>query len=155
MYFRRLRKAPSWWPVILLLVSLLAAGGIAYKGKSLMRTVEATPSPPQDLTRIESRLSLLEQRFYTMETSIRGLEQQLRLSSSTMARTERDPELRLLRAEVEALRQRLAEIECGLARVDERTLNPAAKEARRKSAGGATEPCRFNADAPLRLPTRP
>jgi hypothetical protein len=140
-----------------LLVSLLVVAAVtAYTGKSAARTVAATPLPTQDVTRIESRLSQLEQRLYSIETNIRGLEQQLRLSSSTTERaTARDPEVGLLRTEVEALRQRLAEIECGLARVDERTLTPSAKEARRKSTGGTSNPCRLNADAPLRLPTRP
>jgi hypothetical protein len=99
------------------------------------------------VTRIESRLSLLEQRFYSMEANIRGLEQQSRLSGVTTSRDARDPEVGLLRAEVVALRQRLAEIECALAKVDERTLTPAAREARRKSTGGTTDPCRLNADA--------
>jgi hypothetical protein len=105
--------------------------------------------------RIESRLSQLEQRFYSVEASIRGLEQQSRLSGVTGGRAARDPEVALLRSEVEALRLRLAEAECGLARVDERTLSAAAKQAREKSVGGAGDPCRLNADTPVRLPSRP
>jgi hypothetical protein len=97
----------------------------------------------------------MEQRFYSIEASIRGLEQQSRLAGSTTARAERDPEVGMLRAEAESLRRRLAEIECGLVRVDERTLTPAAREARRNSTGAAVDPCRLNAGAPLRLPTRP
>jgi hypothetical protein len=139
-----------------LLVTLLLAAVTADTGKSAVITDAATTTtPPQDVTRIESRLSLIEQRFYSIEANIRGLEQQLRLASSTSGRTARDPEVGLLRAEAESLRRRLAEIECGLVRVDERTLQTAAKEARRRSAGGASDPCRLNADAPLRLPSRP
>ena len=157
MNFRTRRTASLWWPAILLLVLLLVAAVTADTGKSALRIVEATPLTPQDVTRIESRLSQMEQRFYSVEASIRGLEQQSRLSSSTTgnAGSARDPEVGLLRAEIEALRLRLAEIECGLARVDERTLTPAAREARRKSAGRIGDACRLNADAPLRLPTRP
>jgi hypothetical protein len=107
------------------------------------------------VTRIESRLNQLEQRIYSIESSIRGLEQQSRLSGVTAGRSARDPEIGLLRTEVEALRLRLAEVECGLAKVDERTLTAAAREARRKSVGGAGDPCRLDADAPLRLPSRP
>ncbi|HEX8423597.1 MAG TPA: hypothetical protein VF634_09300 [Pyrinomonadaceae bacterium] len=154
MDYRTLRTAPSWWSVILLFVSLLVAA-TAYTGKSALRTVEATSVPPQDVTRIESRLNLIEQRFYSIEATIRGLEQQSRLSAGTTPRTVRDPEIGSLRAEVESLRLRLAEMECGLATVDERTLTTAAKEARRKSAGGASDPCRLNVNAPLRLRTRP
>lgn len=158
MNSRTLRTAPSWRLAILLLVSVLVAAVTAYTGKSAVINGEAAPvaSPPQDITRIESRLSQIEQRFYSIEASIRGLEQQSRLSGSTTARTtERDPEVSLLRAEVESLRHRLAEIECGLAKVDERTLTPAAREMRRNAAGGASDPCRLNVSAPLRLPTRP
>ena len=152
---RMLRPTVSCWLAILLLVSLLVVATTADTRKSVASNGEATPSPAQDVTRIESRLSLLEQRFYSIETSIRGLEQQSRLSSSTNGRAARDPEVGLLRAEVESLRRQLAEVECGLAKVDERTLSPAAKEARRKASSGAVSPCRLNPDAPLRLPTRP
>jgi hypothetical protein len=107
------------------------------------------------MIRLESRLSRLEQRLYSIETSIRVLEQQSRLSGVTTGNAARDPEVGLLRMEVETLQRRLAEIECGLAKVDERTLSAAAKEARRKSIGGASDPCRLNAEIPLRLPARP
>jgi hypothetical protein len=147
MSFRTRRTSPSGWLAISALVLAFAAVA-AYTGKPASRTGEAAATAPQDVTRIESRLSLLEQRFYSIETSIRGLEQQSRLSSVTTGRETRDPEVALLRAEVESLRRHLAEVECGLARVDERMLTPAAREARRKSAGGATDPCRLNPDAP-------
>lgn len=155
MNFRTHRTASSWWPLILVLAVLVAI----YTGRptvSAGKSSTAAAVPPQDVTRIESRLSQLEQRFYSIETSIRGLEQQSRLSDVRTERATRDPEVGLLRADVEALRRRLAEIECGVVKMDERTLTPAAKEARQKSvAGGAGDPCRLNAEAPLRLPTRP
>jgi hypothetical protein len=133
------------------LISALGVAAVCVRGP-LAVTGEAA-APTQDVTRIESRLSQLEQRFYSIEVSIRGLEQQFRLSGNITGRTERDPEIALLRAEVDALRQRLAEVECGLTRVDERTLSAAAREARQKSAAG--DPCRLNANAPLRLSARP
>ena len=145
------RRASYFWLAVLVLVAVAAA---AYAGKSLMRTVEAA-APAQDITRIDSRLSQLEQRFYLIEMSIRRFEQQARLPGATTGRNAQDPEVGLLRAEVETLRLRLTEVECGLARVDERTLTPAMKEARRKSTGGSGDPCRLNAEAPLRLSARP
>jgi predicted RNase H-like nuclease (RuvC/YqgF family) len=150
------RRANSFsWTAVLMLVSALAAG-TAYAWKPSAGNGEAAiASPPQDVTRIESRLSLLEQRFYSIETSIRSLEQQSRLSSAASGRTTRDPEISLLRTEVETLRRRLAELECGLAKVDERTLNATARDARRRSTGATTDPCRLNPDTPLRLPLRP
>ena len=150
----RIRRAhSSTWPAVLVFVSALAAA-VAYAGAPVAGTGEAA-APPQNVTRIESRLNQLEQRIYSIESSIRGLEQQSRLSGVTAGRSARDPEIGLLRTEVEALRLRLAEVECGLAKVDERTLTAAAREARRKSVGGAGDPCRLDADAPLRLPSRP
>jgi hypothetical protein len=134
-------------------VSTLAAAA-AYAWVPVAGTGEAA-APPQNVARIESRLSQLEQRIYSIESSIRGLEQQSRLSDITSGRSARDPEVGLLRTEVEALRLRLAEVECGLAKVDERTLTAAAREARRKSDGGARDTCRLNVDSPLRLPARP
>jgi hypothetical protein len=136
----------------LVLVSALAAAA-AYAGEPLSRTGEAS-APAQDVTRIESRLGQLEQRFFSIEASIRALEQQSRLSGVTSGRAARDPEVGLLRVEVETLRRRLAEVECGLARVDERTLSAAVREARRKAEAGTGDPCRLNAGAPLRLPAR-
>ncbi len=150
------RTAPSWWPATLSLAFALVATTAAYLGQPLLRIGEAAAVvPTQDVTRIESRLSLLEQRFYSIEASLRGLEQQSRLSGVTSGSAARDPEVGLLRAEVEALRRRLAEVECGLTRVDERTLSPAAKEARRRSGNLVIDPCRLNPDAPLRPATRP
>jgi hypothetical protein len=148
----RTRRADSaLWLTILVLVAALAA---TYAKEPVVKTGEAA-APAQDTTRIESRLSQLEQRLYSIEVNIRGLEQQSRISGITPGRTERDTEVSLLRAEAEVLRGRLAEVECGLAKVDERTLSAAAREARRKSGASASDPCRLNADAPLRLSARP
>jgi hypothetical protein len=137
-----------------MLVAALAGAAVAYSWGAVEKTGEAA-APPQDVTRIESRLSLLEQRFYSVEASIRGLEQQSRLSGAATARTARDPEVSLLRTEVETLRRRLAEVECGLRKLDERTLGAAAREAQRRSARGTGDPCRLNADDPVRLSSRP
>ncbi|HEV2764447.1 MAG TPA: hypothetical protein VGV38_15820 [Pyrinomonadaceae bacterium] len=142
------RTAAHAWPAIFL---LLAAAAVAYAWRPALDAGGAASPPAQDLTRIESRLSQMEQRFYSIEASIRSLEQQSRLSELTAGRGARDPEVALLRADVDAMRRRLAEVECALARVDERTLTAAARKAR----GEPGDPCRLNADAPLRLPGRP
>lgn len=156
MNFRTRRAATASWLSLTAAVLFLVAAVAAYAGEFASRAGAAATLMPQDVTRIESRLSLLEQRFYSIETSIRGLEQQSRLSAgATAGRAAREPEVGLLRAEIETLRHRLAEIECGLARVDERTLTSAAKESRRKSGGETADPCRLNADSPLRLSGRP
>jgi hypothetical protein len=152
MNFRARRTAPFLWTAVFVLVSCLVAAA-AYTRSPAVTFGETTMSSPQDVIRIESRISQLEQRFYSLEMSMRSLEQQSRQSGMPRESGARDSEVVLLRGEVDALQRRLAEIECGLARVDERTLSPVAREARRKTVG--VDSCRLNADAPLRLPTRP
>jgi hypothetical protein len=91
--------------------------------------------------------------LYSIETSLRTLEQQSRLGSvSSQNVTQQD--VALLSSTIQALQLRLAEDECALAKLDERTLSPAMRAARQKSSGARTDPCRLNADTPLRLPER-
>lgn len=143
------RANKSLWPAAFVLAAALAAVA-TYGGGG------GAAAPAQDFTRIESRLGQIEQRIYTIEASVRSLELQTRLAGANAGRpTVPDPEVNMLRTELNALRLRLAEVECGLARVDERTLTAPAREARRKAQAGATDPCRLNADAPLRLSSRP
>lgn len=147
------RTRPSRWPAVLLLV---AAAAVAYAARPAAGTKDAATTPePQDLIRVESRLGQLEQRFYALDATLRRLEQQSRVPAPARATGARDPEVSLLRSEVESLRRRLADVECGLARVDERTLTQAAREARRKSSAGNTDPCRLDADAPAQPAPRP
>jgi hypothetical protein len=113
---------------------------------------EHAAAPPQDAIRLETRINQLEQRLYTIETSIRTLEQQSRIGSVT-SRTVTPEEVAALRAEVQSLGLRLSDEECAIAKLDERTLTPAARAARIRS-GARTEPCRLNADTPVRFPER-
>jgi hypothetical protein len=106
----------------------------------------------QDPVRLETRINQLEQRLYTIETSLRMLEQQSRAGAVT-PRTVTPDDFSVLRAEIQALQLRLNDDECAIAKLDERTLSPAAREARRRSAA-RTEPCRLSADTPVRLPER-
>lgn len=105
------------------------------------------PAPQQDIIRLENRLTQLEQRLFSMETSLRTLEQQSRITGAS-SRGVSPEDLALLRSEIQGLQHRLVDDECGLAKLDERTLSPA----RRKS--GVNDPCRLNSDMPLRLPER-
>lgn len=107
------------------------------------------PAPQQDVVRLESRLTQLEQRLYAIETSVRTLEQQSRLAGMT-SRNIGPEDLLRLQAEIQTLQRRIIDDECGLAKLDERTLTPALRDARRKS--GNSDPCRNNYESPLRLP---
>ena len=136
-----------WW----LLTFVVLGSGVAAMGvASLAGTrAESIPLSQQDVLRLETRLNQMEQRFYTLESSVRSLEQQARVSSGGL-RSGSDDEVRLLRSEIDLLQRRLTDVECGLAKVDERTLPPAMRATRRRSAGD--DPCRTNYDSPLRLP---
>lgn len=130
-----------------LLISVLAFGLI------IVARTEAGPTPQQDVIRLDSRVSQLEQRLYTMEASLRTVEQQSRMSSMGQRGSGVTlDDIAQLRSEVQTLQVRLMEHECALAKLDERTLTPAAREARRKAAGN--DPCRLNPELPLRPPSR-
>ena len=111
-----------------------------------------TPQPYQDAIRLEQRINQLEQRLYAMETTLRNVEQQARLGGTT-SRNLSQQEVALLTTQLQSLQLRLADYDCALAKLDERTLSPAMRDARRKSAAGS-DPCRSNAESPLRLPDR-
>jgi hypothetical protein len=105
--------------------------------------------PQQDVIRLENRLTQVEQRIYSIETSVRTLEQQSRLSVGS-SRTVTPEEVAQMHSEIQALQRRLIDDECGLAKLDERTLTPE----RRRRAGATSDPCRLNFEAPLRITDR-
>jgi hypothetical protein len=86
---------------------------------------------------------------------MRSLQQQAMTSErSSASQPARDPEVMLLRSEVEILDSRLRELECALVRLDERTLSPSAREARKRTAPQPSDPCRVNPDMPVQLSPR-
>ena len=117
----------------------------------VFRSSAAALEPQQEVIRLETRLNQLEQRLYGIETSIRTLEQQSRIGATSRGAGVSAQELALLQSQIQTLQVRLADDECGLARLDERTLSVAMRNARRQSAG-RTDPCRTNVESPLRLP---
>ena len=138
-------RAMLW--VVVAGLSLLAG----FKFSSAARN-EYEPAAPQDAIRLEQRINQLEQRLYMIETSVRTLEQQSRIAGAT-SRGVSPEEVAALRAALQTLDLRLSDDECAIAKLDERTLTPAARIARARSAP-RTEPCRLSADTPVRLPDR-
>jgi hypothetical protein len=136
---------------VLLMVVVGLAVLMVYKISSAARS-EYEPAAPQDAIRLETRINQLEQRLYMIETSVRTLEQQSRLGSAA-SRGVSPEEVAALRAALQTLDLRLVDDECAIAKLDERTLTPAARTARARS-GARTEPCRLSADTPVRLPER-
>ena len=106
----------------------------------------------QDVSSLDRRLSLLEQRFYSVESSISRLQQYAAAQRPPVSQpSTSDRELSLVREEIQRLTLRMAEIECGLIKLDERTT-PAT---RRNAASKANDPCRLNPDTAVRLSTHP
>jgi hypothetical protein len=131
-------KSKTWWLPVLITLGLIIISRI---------TSAAGSNPPQqDVIRLENRLSQLEQRMYSIETSLRTVEQQTRLAGVS-SRGVSPEEIAVMHSEIQTLQNRMIENECSLAKLDERTLTP---EKRRRP--GATDPCRLNPEAPLRLP---
>lgn len=132
---------------IMVLVAIAAIG--VSRGASGTETTAT-----QDPSSLDRRISLLEQRFYSLESSMNRLQtyvsSQRSADSSDVAQ---DRELNQLSQDVQRLELRLREVECGLLKLDERTTT--AGGTRRGGDARSTDPCRLNPGAPLRLPSRP
>jgi hypothetical protein len=141
---------------MLMLAAIVIVAFLNAKGEA-RHSSTSTSGVAQDPTGLDRRLSLLEQRFYIVENTLNRIEQQSRLNPSpaTPQPSGSDNDIALLRAQVESLQRQMAELSCGLAKLDERTLSPEARSAREKSATLSADPCRQNADAPLRIANRP
>jgi hypothetical protein len=116
----------------------------------------ARPPQAQDWLTLERRLSAIEQRLYSMEARLGQVERQALRGPQAAAppAADQNVEVNLLRSELDILATRLRLIECGVTRLDERTLAPTAREARRKAGAPAADSCRRNADEPLQFPPR-
>lgn len=129
--------------ILVAIVTIYAGRGVAGN--------EATAT--QDPAGLDRRISLLEQRFYSLESSISRLQQVVASQRSTGSTSDtNDREITLLSQELQRLQLRLTEIECGLVKLDERTT-PAST--RRSGDQKSNDPCRVNPNTPLRLSTRP
>ena len=140
----------------LLLISLVcvlaATAAMAHRGKASLET-EALAA--QDVTYLNQRLSSLEQRFYSLESNLNQLRQEIRAPRpSPVTPNTHDPEIERLRSELQLMQERIREVECAAVKLDERTLSPAAREARR-SSGQIADPCRLRPETPVQLSGRP
>lgn len=136
----------------LLVLGVFGLALVAVYKIALAAGVANPPPPQQEVIRLETRINQLEQRLYSIDSSIRNLEQQSRIGGNT-SRGVTAQDIEILRSQIQALQVRLSEDECNLARLDERTLSAAMRNSRRQS-NLRGDPCRVNVDAPLRLPER-
>ena len=112
---------------------------------AIIATIHAETQDPASLDR---RISMIEQRFFQLESRINRLEQVVVAQRSAQVPSGRDQEVELMRQEIEGLKLRLNEIDCGLVKLDERTTPANARKAN-------DDQCRLNPNSPLRLSTRP
>ena len=134
----------------ILLVIVVGLGVVTVFRISTAARVNNSPDQQQDVIRLEQRMNQLEQRVFSMDTTLRNIEQQSRLGSVTR-RGVTGEDLVQLRSELQALQQRVSDHECALAKLDERTLAPAMRTPRRKPAN---DPCRLNSETPIQLSSR-
>lgn len=141
-----LSKQSNW---VLIVVLCLVIGVMATISRGNSATAAAEP---QDVMSLDRRLSSLEQRFYMVESNISRLQTYLstqRPPVSPPSTTDRD--ILLMREEIQRLSLRVNELECGLAKLDERTT-PAS---RRNTTDKPTDPCRMNVTTPIHLSAHP
>jgi hypothetical protein len=118
----------------------------------VMASISRGSSTTQDPGSLDRRLSMLEQRFYTIESSISRLQNYVATQRPAISQpSTNDRDLIIMREEIQRLELRMAEVECGLIKLDERTT-PAA---RRNAATKSNDPCRLTPDTPVRLSTHP
>src|SRR5262245_25535273 len=100
----------------------------------------------QDPSSLDRRISMLEQRFFTLESSMNRLQtsvaSQRSVNTSSSSSDLRDRQVDQLQQDMQRLQLRLAEVECGLLKLDERTATAGAN--RRSGEPRPTDPCRQN-----------
>ena len=140
------------WMVLLVCVAGLAFLVVLRMSPSRAGDDSSAPAQ-QDVLRLETRINQLEQRLYSIEANLRTIETNSRVGN-VAGRNVTQQDVQLLTSTIQSLQLRLQEDECALAKLDERTLSPAQRQARQRSSGTRTDPCRLSAETPLRLPER-
>ncbi|MFN2500645.1 MAG: hypothetical protein ABR530_01390 [Pyrinomonadaceae bacterium] len=138
----------------------LVAGGAAILVYTAMSAAFSDPAMPTVSAQTDQflarRIDQIEQRFYSIESRINRMESQTRSSVIAPRITDNnDTEIQFLRSQIDGLRLRLGEVECGLLRVDERTLPGAGRQARNRAGAASTEPCRREPGSAVQLSARP
>jgi predicted RNase H-like nuclease (RuvC/YqgF family) len=131
--------------LVLVLMLCVVVGTVASvsRGKSSAET--------QDVSGLDRRISLLEQRFYQVESSINRLQQYVASQRPQVTQpSTSDRDVIAIRDEVQRLSLRLGEVECGLVKLDERTASR-----RNNNTRKSDDPCRESVDTPVRLSARP
>lgn len=131
---------------------LIYSGLLAIFGERAVPTVFAQQQDPF----LSRRIDGLEQRFYSIESRLNRIEQQSRPVGIAPRITDTsEAAIQFLRSQLDSMRLRVGEVECGLLRVDERTLTAAARAARNKLGSRDSDKCRVDTGTPIQLSARP
>jgi len=137
-------------PAILILVFAVCALGVA------LRSSTSNPPAAQDVTYLSQRLNTLEQRIFNIESSVNQLRNQAMVPSAPSPGAANPPvsreEMGLLRSEITLLQRQIAETQCGVLKLDQRTLPANSKT--QLTPAEASDPCRRLADIPIRIGAR-
>ena len=129
--------------LVLVLVLCVVVGTVANVSRG------NSSSETQDVSSLDRRISLLEQRFYQVESSINRLQQYVTSQRPAVTQpSTSDRDVIVIRDEVQRLSLRLTEVECGLLKIDERTTT-------RRVTSKVGRSLSLNVDTPLRLSARP
>jgi hypothetical protein len=141
------------------ILRFLAAIGIMTVAYCVYTVVLGSQTPAveaQSDRYLESRLSQMEQRFYQIESRLNRIEQDSitrRSTTSSPVSDNRAQEITLLQNELIGFRVRLGEVECGLLKLDERTLPASRRLGGRNTTG--SDRCRQDWASPVQLSARP
>src|SRR5687768_1788336 len=136
---------------VMLAMAIGMGSGVVLSGSPFVSGEQGT----QENVFLNQRLRILEQRLDTIASSINQLQQAVSSQRASTPPSGGRAEFIGLRSEVDTINRRLIEIECGLMKLDERTSTPATREALKRLGDSGNDPCRINAEAPLRLSSRP
>ena len=142
------------WSIVKNVAVLIGLAMLIYNGlNGIFGSTGASTVHAQTDQFLSRRVDVLEQRLYAIESRIDRISVASRPSMVPTLPSTTPGDIDLLRTTVEGLRLRLGEVECGLLRLDERTL-PAAQ--RRTGRGGSSsDRCRENYGSSITLSSRP
>jgi hypothetical protein len=142
-----LRPSVRFLVVVMALVAL-GSIAIAFRGRSTI----AAEAGFQDVMSLDRRISSVEQRIYTMESNINQIRQQVSLYQRPQTLPNQpDPAVDRLRTDIILIQQRLGDLECAVAKLDQRTLP---KNEAEKAMAQGSDPCRLEPNTPLHIPVR-
>ena len=151
--------------VIVILAFCLGAGVVGYANRSApgpttrslasseLTSSELTSSEPgQDIMSVDRRVTTLEQHMYTLDSNLNQLQQQIMMINRTSSQpTGSSADVQQLRIELDVIRSRMIQVECALAKLDERTLTTGKPKVR----AGVKDPCRLDPQTPIEITGHP